>query len=233
MSHTVSDRPLRITLVDDSDLAAAGIKVLLAPFADRVSFVENREALAHPEDLDVVLYEPLNLSGTAEALLRDLIGRVDAPTAVFSWAPVDELPTPIARPYLSKNLSASGLVVRVEDLASGRFAERSTPSEATPEAPSAVPLREVAPEAGAGRAAAAAVLTPREIDIIALIVAGLSNREISDELVLSVNSVKTYIRTAYRKMGVARRTQAMRWALDHGITLDDGTDAARPDTLVG
>ncbi len=66
------------------------------------------------------------------------------------------------------------------------------------------------------------MLTPREIDIIGLIVAGMSNREISDELVLSVNSVKTYIRTAYRKMGVARRTQAMRWALDHGIGFHPG-----------
>ena len=51
--------------------------------------------------------------------------------------------------------------------------------------------------------AALRVLTPRECDILELIVAGMSNREISDELSLSLNSVKTYIRTAYRKMGVA------------------------------
>ena len=39
-------------------------------------------------------------------------------------------------------------------------------------------------------------------------------------------SVKTYIRTAYRKMGVQRRTQAMLWALEHGIS-------TRPEALVG
>ena len=60
-------------------------------------------------------------------------------------------------------------------------------------------------------------LTPREADIVARIVAGLSNREISEELVLSVNSVKTYIRSAYRKMGVDRRTQAVLWGLEHGF----------------
>ena len=60
-------------------------------------------------------------------------------------------------------------------------------------------------------------LTPREGEIIGLIVSGLSNREISESLQLSINSVKTYIRSAYRKMGVERRTQAVLWGLDNGL----------------
>lgn len=217
MIHALPDRPLRVTLVDDSDLAAAGIEALLAPYSDRVLLVRNRDALAHPESVDVVLYEPLNLSGTASAMLRDLLGRVEAQTAVFSWAAVGELPTATARPYLSKNLSGSGLVVRLEEVASGRFAEAVT-------GPAVHVVDEVVIDPHVGQSQS--VLTPRETEIIALIVAGMSNREIGDELTLSVNSVKTYIRTAYRKMGVARRTQAMRWALDHGI-------GVRPDTLAG
>ena len=218
MTHPLPDRPLCVTLVDESDLAAAGIKALLAPYDDRVVLVNNRDALARPECLDVVLYEPMNLSGTATAMLRDLLSRVNASAVVFSWAAVEELPTATARPYLSKNLSASGLVVRLEEVASGRFVEAVTGPVADVVASPTAPSSPVGVEVPS-------VLTPRETEIIALIVAGMSNREIGDELVLSVNSVKTYIRTAYRKMGVARRTQAMRWALDHGI-------GARPDTLV-
>lgn len=222
MVRSLPDRPLRVTLVDESDLAAAGLKALLEPYVDRLVLVDNREALAHPEELDVVLFEPLNMSGYATAMLRDLRDRIDAPTVVFSWAAADELPTTTARPYLSKNLPASGLVVRLEEVVAGRFDEPMTTGDG------------IAPSAAAHAASAAAaevarvpsVLTPRETEIIALIVAGMSNREIGDDLTLSVNSVKTYIRTAYRKMGVARRTQAMRWALEHGI-------GAHPDTLVG
>ncbi len=217
--------PLRITLIDESDLASAGLEALLAPFGHRVKLVNNREAIAHPETLDVVLYEPLGLCGMAESLLRDLQRRVEAPTAVFSWAEVKDLPVPTARPYLSKNLTASRLVVDLEDLASGRFVDRVV-APATPRKESAA----VADEATtAGRTlpdSALRVLTARECDIVELIVAGMSNREIGDELSLSVNSVKTYIRTAYRKMGVQRRTQAMLWALEHGLGL-------RPEALVG
>ncbi|MGA8846473.1 MAG: response regulator transcription factor [Nocardioides sp.] len=220
---TRSAVPLRITLIDESDLASAGLEALLTPFAHRVTLVGNREAIAHPETLDVVLYEPLGLRGTAESLLRDLQRRVEAPTAVFSWAAMDQLPAPTARPYLSKNLTASRLVVDLEDLASGRFVE-----------PVVVPApREEAVDASEDPAgvrdlpdAALRVLTSRECDIVELIVAGMSNREIGEELSLSVNSVKTYIRTAYRKMGVQRRTQAMLWALEHGLN-------ARPVALVG
>ncbi len=217
--------PLRITLIDDSALASAGLGALLAPFGHRVELVDNREAIAHPETLDIVLYEPLGLCGTAETLLRDLQRRVQAPTAVFSWADVQDLPVPTARPYLSKNLTASRLVVDLEDLASGRFVEPEVPVGVSRDDAAAA---EEADESEERRPPEAAlrVLTARECDIVELIVAGMSNREIGDELSLSVNSVKTYIRTAYRKMGVQRRTQAMLWALEHGL-------GVRPDALVG
>jgi len=60
-------------------------------------------------------------------------------------------------------------------------------------------------------------LSARETQILELIVRGLSNQEIADASYLSINSVKTYIRTAYRKMGVTRRSQAVVWALQHGF----------------
>ena len=41
--------------------------------------------------------------------------------------------------------------------------------------------------------------------------------EIAERSYLSINSVKTYIRTAYRKLGLSRRSQAVRWGLEHGF----------------
>ena len=60
----------------------------------------------------------------------------------------------------------------------------------------------------------------REAEIVALITQGLSNQEIADRSYLSINSVKTYIRTAYRKMGVERRSQAVLWGIQHGFQPD-------------
>nr|WP_227464364.1 LuxR C-terminal-related transcriptional regulator [Nocardioides lijunqiniae] len=60
-------------------------------------------------------------------------------------------------------------------------------------------------------------MSSRETEILSLIVRGLSNQEIADAAYLSINSVKTYIRTAYKKMGVTRRSQAVVWAMQHGF----------------
>ena len=46
---------------------------------------------------------------------------------------------------------------------------------------------------------------------------GLSNQEIADELYLSINSVKTYIRSAYRKIDAVSRAQAVAWGIQHGF----------------
>ena len=60
-------------------------------------------------------------------------------------------------------------------------------------------------------------LSRREAAVMELIVKGESNQHIAETLFLSINSVKTYIRSAYRKMGVTRRAQAVVWGIDHGF----------------
>jgi two-component system, NarL family, response regulator LiaR len=60
-------------------------------------------------------------------------------------------------------------------------------------------------------------LSPREAAALDLIASGLSNDEIARELIVSINSVKTYIRSLYRKIGVSSRTQAVLWAVEHGV----------------
>lgn len=60
-------------------------------------------------------------------------------------------------------------------------------------------------------------LTPREREVVALIGQGHSNAEICALLFISLNTVKTTIRKAYRKIGVTRRAQAVAWAFQHGL----------------
>lgn len=60
-------------------------------------------------------------------------------------------------------------------------------------------------------------LKEREISILRLIAAGLSNREIADELYLSVNTIKAYTSQIYGKMGVKKRAEAVARAHELGI----------------
>ena len=59
-------------------------------------------------------------------------------------------------------------------------------------------------------------LTRRESEILGLIVLGRSNLEVAEETFLSINSVKKYIRSAYRRIGVSMRRQAVVWGIQHG-----------------
>ena len=57
-------------------------------------------------------------------------------------------------------------------------------------------------------------VTRREKDVLNLIAAGKTNREIADELVLSIRTVERHISNIYRKIGVYNRAQAVRFALE-------------------
>jgi DNA-binding NarL/FixJ family response regulator len=60
-------------------------------------------------------------------------------------------------------------------------------------------------------------LTDRECEILALITQGRSNAEIASLSYLSPNTVKSYIRATYRKIGVRSGTQAVLWGVSHGF----------------
>ena len=60
-------------------------------------------------------------------------------------------------------------------------------------------------------------LTPREREILHLVASGASNQEISQELFITVNTVKTHITHIYGKLGVTRRTQAASRARELGL----------------
>lgn len=60
-------------------------------------------------------------------------------------------------------------------------------------------------------------LTPRELDILEVVAAGLSNKEIADRLFVSENTVKTHAARVFAKLGAKRRTQAVQLAKEAGI----------------
>ena len=60
-------------------------------------------------------------------------------------------------------------------------------------------------------------LTRREAEVLGLLAAGHSNKEIAAQLFLSERTVERHITTVYRKIGTRRRTEAMAFALRHGL----------------
>jgi DNA-binding CsgD family transcriptional regulator len=64
-------------------------------------------------------------------------------------------------------------------------------------------------------------LTDREAEVLALITQGHSNADVARMTYLSPNTVKSYIRSVYRKIDVASRTQAVLWGVEHGFLPDN------------
>ncbi len=57
-------------------------------------------------------------------------------------------------------------------------------------------------------------ITPRELEILELIAAGLSNKEIAERVFVSENTVKTHLSRVFDKLGARRRTQAVQLGKD-------------------
>jgi predicted ATPase/DNA-binding CsgD family transcriptional regulator len=88
------------------------------------------------------------------------------------------------------------------------------PREALAEVEDALALREPASEV---RDSAPSGLSPREAEILRLIAAGRTNREIADALFLSVRTVERHITNLYAKIGARGRADATAFALRRGL----------------
>ncbi|NNJ11329.1 helix-turn-helix transcriptional regulator [Chloroflexales bacterium ZM16-3] len=60
-------------------------------------------------------------------------------------------------------------------------------------------------------------LTPRELEVLALVAAGLSNHDIADRLIVGISTVKKHINNIYGKLDVLSRTQALKRARELGL----------------
>jgi DNA-binding NarL/FixJ family response regulator len=183
-------RPVRVSTVDESELVVAGVEGMLAGRADRVVLVE-------PAEADVVLCDPVGRPLDTEAYLVEVAGRTPGRVVVYTWrmdqGTVRRAVAAGAAGFVSKSTGADELV-RVLELV-----HRGDPVPAPAPGP-----------------ASRDQLSAREAEVLALICRGRSNLEIAAELYVSVNSVKTYIRQIYAKIGVARRSQAVAWGIERG-----------------
>src|SRR5690348_15832180 len=103
-----------------------------------------------------------------------------------------------AHGYLSKTLPENELMTAVEAIADGKVVISDAPPRARPAAGLDCPGRTEG-------------LTDREAEVLALITQGRSNIEIATVMYLCINTFKTYMRSAYRKIGVTSRPHAMLW----------------------
>jgi len=62
-------------------------------------------------------------------------------------------------------------------------------------------------------------LTRRELEVLRLIAQGMSNRQIASELSVAEKTVKTHVSSVLSKLGVADRTQAALYAVQHGLAV--------------
>ena len=60
-------------------------------------------------------------------------------------------------------------------------------------------------------------LTPREIEVLGLLAAGLSNKEMAERLFVSENTIKTHCSRVFDKLGAGRRTQAVQLGKQLGL----------------
>jgi DNA-binding CsgD family transcriptional regulator len=60
-------------------------------------------------------------------------------------------------------------------------------------------------------------LTPRELTVFRLLAQGLSSSQIARQLIISVLTVNTHVRSIYSKLGVTSRSAATRWAIEHHL----------------
>ncbi len=201
-----------MALVNDYDVVVTGVAHMLDRYRDRVVIAEIDTNRPVKDSVDIVLYDNFAQPESDRDEVTSLVRSANARRVViYTWNfhphLVDRARSQGVAGYLSKALSARDLVAALEAVHAGELVVSDVP----PRARSAPGLDW--PGRGEG-------LTDRESEILALITQGMSNAEVADLTFLSPNTVKSYIRTVYRKIGVSSRTQAVLWGVAHGFTPD-------------
>ena len=192
-------------IVSPQAVVAAGLKALLGDGDQGWEVVVEPDGAAPP---DVVLYDVISLHQGDGHDLDLLVQQTESQVIAVGR---DLRPDLQARALgrgavaaISLGVSAEELVDVVRDALDGRL-------DTSPIA------RRLDADVPLGREAG---LSSRESSVLRLIVQGYTNLEIAQRLYLSINSIKTYIRTTYRKIGVSSRQQAVTWAIQHGFPIE-------------
>jgi DNA-binding NarL/FixJ family response regulator len=213
--------PVRVVVVDDHQMVLDGLRAMLATYSGQVEIVG--EATEPDLALRVITWqEPditlldVRLRGSSGLdLCAEIQRRQPGCKVVFMTVYDDEqyLYQALrlgAAGFLLKRVRGAELVDHLQRIHQGEVL--IDPSLATKVAMSVAHLRggEFWPGARLG-------LTQRESEVLALMVAGLSNRAIAGRLTVSEETVKTHARGIYRKLNVADRSGAVAAALREGI----------------
>jgi DNA-binding NarL/FixJ family response regulator len=205
-------KPICVALVDDYDVVLIGLAHMFDRYRDRIVVAEIDANQATNDAVDIVLYDSFAQPESDQEEIRELVKNPNAKkVVVYTWNFAPELVENARQQgvdgYLSKTLAARELVSALERIHAGEKIFMEEPRRAS----SANGLDWPGRREG---------LTDRESEILALITQGKSNAEVAKLTYLSPNTVKSYIRNVYRKIGADSRTQALLWGVEHGFTPD-------------
>ena len=215
------DRAVRVLLVGDDEIIAEGLRAMLARVSERVELVgdvpvtEDVLSVATRLCADVVLVELARAGASRLGLAAELLAEKPPFRVVIFTDDADE-----RRLFEALRLGASGYLLK--SLSGTQLADhlvRVHDGEVVVDPTMATRIALRTAHAGSGRIwpGSEVGLSQRESEVLVLLATGLSNRLIADELILGEETIKTHLRSIYRKLGVNDRAQAVAAALRQGI----------------
>ncbi|GAA3650090.1 response regulator [Microbacterium marinilacus] len=216
---------ITVMLVDDQEMLRTGLKVIINAQPDLEVVAEAGEGitavhLLESTTVDVVLMD-LNMPGIdgVETIRRIRAAHGSRSPRILVLTTFDQDDNVLAalragaEGFFSKGASPAELADGIRRVASGEHALSPTAIDALVVHVSEDPVSPADPE----KEALFAALTPREHEVVELIVAGLDNAEISRRIFISPFTVKTHANRAMMKVGARDRAQLVSLAIQAGV----------------
>jgi DNA-binding NarL/FixJ family response regulator len=212
---------IRVVLADDHAVVRRGLAGLLES-TDDLEVVgvakDGREAVdlvrQHRPDVAVMDLQMPVLDGVeaTRAIVAEEVGtEVLVLTSFSDHARIDAAIEAGAVGYLLKDAEPEALLDGIRAVARGE-------SPLDPRAARRLLSRASASAAGHAAGASVQDLSPREAEVLRLVVEGLLNKQIAARLGITERTVKAHLTSAYQRIGVADRTQAALWAQRHDLS---------------
>ncbi len=209
-------QPIRVLLVDDHAMVRRGLATFLKVFGDLElageaatgeEAIQQCAGMAPPPDvvlMDMVMPGMDGAAATRAIRQRFPSVQVLALSSFKEEQLVQGALQAGAIGYLLKDVSADELAQAIRDARAGR-------ATLSPEASQAL-VRAVSQPPALGHD-----LTPREREVLALMIEGHGNNEIAAALVVSASTIKSHVSNILSKLGVASRTEAVALAVRHRL----------------